>query len=146
MKKSVSIITREDVEQWDVDNWYMNANNSMVFRSSQNGENNNGPTIVKKAFTSYGCRPITGFLPSPYNDFHHLTGQAKPWYQTQDQLENPDCSKMHKRECNAQIMWYHALKEALISMNLLDGFSWDFLGTRKGPPLGHGPNEEVSDC
>ena len=143
VKKSVSIVSREDVEQWDEDDWYEDINRSLVLRKIKDGKKG-GPTIIKKAFKLYGC-PVTHFLPSPYNDYFHLSGRAKPWFQTQEQLENPDCTHKHERECKAQGEWYRALKEALVSINVLDRFSWDFLGTRKLAPVGVGPNEEVSD-
>ena len=137
-KKSVSIISRDDAEQWDSDYWDTDSNGTLVLREYQN----NVPKIVKKALKSYGC-PIEGFLLAPYNDFIHMTGQAKPWYQTREQLENPDCTNKIEKECKLQAKWYIILKEALDSIEILDRFSWDFLGTRKPPPLGHGPSKKV---
>lgn len=140
VKKSVSIITREDVEQWDSDNWEIGINGSLVLRPRENGEIT---TIVKKAFKSYGC-PVTHFLPVPYNDFFHMTGRAKPWYQPLEQLQNPNCTDRHMRECRIQGIWYRALEEALNATNLLDNFSWDFVGSGKEAPLGHSPGKDVS--
>ena len=142
VKRSVSIITRDDVEQWSPDNWDVDSSGSLNLRPRQNNERDI-TTIVKKAFKSYGC-PVTHFLPAPYNDFFHMTGRAKPWYQTQKQLENPDCTaKKIERECKIQVLWYKSLKDALTTINVLDRFSWEFLGTKKLPPLGHSPTEEV---
>ena len=144
VKKSVSIITREDVEQWDSDNWETRKNGSLVLRP-RNTEDRGITSIVKKAFKNYGC-PVTHFLPSPYNDFHHMTGRAKPWYKTHEQLENPNCTDgNHVRQCKIQLVWYNALKDALISIDLIDDFSWDFLGTGKLAPVGHSPGRDVSN-
>ena len=142
VKKSVSIITREDVEQWDSSNWETDTNGTLVLVPRENGKSD-VTTIVRKALQSYGC-PITHFLPAPYNDFFHLTGRAKPWYQTLEQLRNPNCTEKHVRECNIQGVWYRSLEEALKSINYLDGFSWDFIGSGKGAPLGHSPGYNVS--
>jgi hypothetical protein len=73
-----------------------------------------------------------------------MTGRAKPWFQTKEQLENPDCTLKHERECRIQALWYRLLKEALNSINVLDRFSWDFLGTGKIGSLGLAPTNEVS--
>lgn len=140
MKKTVSIITRDDVEQWDVDDWDTDANGALVLRQKQN-EEDNVPKIEKKALRGYGC-PITGFLLAPYNDFFHMTGRAKPWYRTKEQLDNPDCTKINPKECLIQVEWYNLLKEALNSIEVLDRFSWDFLGAKEAP-VGFGPTDEV---
>jgi len=135
VKKSVSIIIKADVQQWDSGNWDVDRNGTLILRPRQDGDIT---TVVRNALKEYGC-PQTQRLPSPYNDFYHMTGGAKPWYQSRQQLENPDCTtKKKKRECEIQGVWYQSLKEALISVNLLDGFPWDFL-SGKPSDLGAAP-------
>ena len=143
VKKSVSIITRDDVEQWDSDDWDTDANGTLVLRQKQNAEDE-VPTIAKKALKSYGC-PVTWFLPVPYNDFFHMTGRAKPWYHTREHLEDPDCTNIHKRQCDIQAKWFSLLKEALVSIEILDRVSWNFLGTKKRGHVGHSPTSEVRE-
>jgi len=127
------------VEQWNSDDWDTDLNGTMMLHQRQNGER--APTIVKKAMKPYGCS-LTGSLLAPYNDFFHLTGRAKPWFQTQKQLENPDCTNMHEKECKIQAKWYRSLKEALTSIGVIDGFSWNFLGTKMMAPVGASPNDQ----
>ena len=142
VKKSVSIVAREDVEQWDSDNWEIGINGSLSLRPLENGETDI-TTIVKKAFKSYGC-PVTHFLPAPYNDFHHMTGQGKPWHRPLEELQNPNTCNRNIRDCKIEKVWYKSLVDALNSTNLLDNFSWDFIGSGKRAPLGVGPSKEVS--
>jgi len=146
VKKSVSIVTRYDVEQWGEDDWEnTGANGTLVLRKSQEqdkaGMSTSAPTIEKNAFKNYGC-PVTHFLPSPYNDFHHMTGNAKPWYQNISRLEDPDCTDRNKRECNIQVKWYQLFNEALISIEMIDRVSWDIFGSRRSAPVGHAPTFE----
>ena len=140
VKKSVSIIIKADVQQWDSSTWDVDTNGTLILRPRQDGDIT---TVVRNALKGYGCAQ-TQRLPSPYNDFYHMTGGAKPWYQSRKQLENPDCTtKKKKRECEIQGEWYQSLKEALISVNLLDGFPWDFL-SGKPSDLGAAPYNGVS--
>jgi len=139
VKKSVSIVAREDVEQWDSDNWEIGINGSLSLRPLENGETDI-TTIVKKAFKSYGC-PVTHFLPAPYNDFHHMTGGGKPWHRPLEELQNPNTCNRNVRDCKIEKVWYKSLEDALNSTNLLDNFSWDFIDSGKGSPLGVGPTQ-----
>jgi len=146
VKKSVSIVTRYDVEQWGDDDWEnTGANGPLVLRQSQkqdkDGMSTFTPTIEKNAFKNYGC-PKTHHLPSPYNDFFHMTGRAKPWFQNISQLEDPDCTDRHKRECDIQVKWYQLFNEALVSIKMIDRVSWDVFGSRRSAPVGHAPSFE----
>ena len=74
------------------------------------------------------------------DECYHMTGNAKPWYQKRAHLEDPDCTNKIKRECDIQVKWYQLLKEALVSIEMIDHISWDFLGLRGSAPVGVAPN------
>eukprot|EP00536_Pseudo-nitzschia_multiseries_P000185 jgi/Psemu1/178078/e_gw1.3.292.1 len=139
VKKSVSIISRDDVEQWEPDYWDTDSNGKLFLRQTEVDV----PKIVKKALKNYGC-PLDGFLLAPYNDFIHLTGKAKPWFRPREELENADCGE-YEKECKMRAKWYSVLKELLVSIDILDRFSWDFLGTRRSSPVGHAPTDSVRE-
>uniref|UniRef100_A0A448ZRH7 Hexosyltransferase n=1 Tax=Pseudo-nitzschia multistriata TaxID=183589 RepID=A0A448ZRH7_9STRA len=138
VKKSVSIISKHNIEQWDSNYWDTDSKGTLFLRQNET----NMPEIAKKPLENYGC-PVEGFLPAPYNDFFHLTGRAKPWFLEREQLENPDCfNNNNERECKMQAKWYRLLNEAMVSIKIPDGFSLDFLGTKKLAPVGHAPNDK----
>jgi len=135
VKKSVSIICRDDVQHWEPDYWDVDSNGTLFLRQTEVDV----PKIVNKALKPYGC-PKKSLLLAPYKDFFHLSGAGKPWYRTRQHLENPDCND--DPQCEMQANWYSVLKDALLSIEIVDRFSWDFLGTRKRAPVGHAPTYE----
>ena len=149
VKKSVSIMNGHDIEQWDTNNWSSYPNGTLILQQKQHGKDGAPTTIIKKALKSYGC-PVTRFLPpvygsSPYNDFYHMTGSTKPWYRKRMYLEDTDCMSKKKGEfylCNTQAKWYQMLKDALVSIEMIDHVSWNFFGSRDSAPVGHTPTHE----
>jgi len=151
VKKSVSIIIRNDVEQWDKENWIETWDGKLILRNETfDFEKNEIKGVLKNPFmkNGYGC-PQQHLLPNPYDDFKHMTGVGKPWYKSREELENPpDCLKANsKMECKAQVEWYNSLKEALASINHLDDYPWDRAMHRKkneygvqAKTMGNSPN------
>jgi len=159
VKKSVSIIGPNEVEQWDSDNWDVASDGKLVLREGHHGEGHITTTITKDPFKryGYGCRITHDYfhVPKPYDDFYHLTGRAKPWHQTQEKMNDPEHCAVEKfvgnlrgkLECEKQVEWYRSLKQALLSTDHLGDFPWDRLF--KDPKsvkskFGKSPNRQVS--
>jgi hypothetical protein len=129
VKKSVSLIIKHEVEQWEV-------NGEGVLER----EDDLHPNILDQ----YGCAKDLGSRkllgPSPYSDFVHLTGRAKPWHANRTVLEHAVETKAF-RDCNDKEKWYFSLVEALNEIGMLHEVKMDFiLGKHEEPAVGIAPS------
>ena len=122
MKKSVSIIVHNSVEQW-------------------------GPTetgveldrIDEALLRQYSCNDRAKQKAAPYRDFVHLTGRKKPWHSSRAILEQAIQSKVVDRLSSGEL-WLWLLKDALKSIGMDSLVTLDFIrGELENAALGTTP-------
>mmetsp|Transcript_5084 Transcript_5084/g.9472 ORF Transcript_5084/g.9472 Transcript_5084/m.9472 type:complete len:226 (-) Transcript_5084:83-760(-) len=122
VKKSVSLVIKDDVEQWE-----MEHDGSLKMQE-----------LVRGKLKEYGCSvgKSRSYMPSPYLDFIHFTGGSKPWHQNVTVL-NEGIRGKNFEDCTGKQKWYWSLLEALEDIGMSEKVSLDFiLGHRESPAVG----------
>jgi hypothetical protein len=129
VKKSVSLIVKHEVEQWE-------ANGEGALERADDLH----PNILDQHGCTNDLGPRRNGGPSPYSDFVHLTGRAKPWNSNREDLEHAIQTKSFK-DCNDKEKWYFSLVEALKEVGMFQEVAMDFiLGRRENPAVGIAPS------
>jgi hypothetical protein len=127
VKKSVSLIIRHEVEQWEAD---------------VNGRLQRDENLYPKMLDNYGCASNlakkVGW--APHSDYVHLTGRSKPWNSNREDLEMAITTKSFQN-CTDVEKWYYSLVEALKEIDVYNEVSLEFiLGTHESPAVGTSPS------
>ena len=96
-QKSTSIIIRSEIESWGTD-----ENGDLRLERTVSG----GPLNKFTCALSTHCTP---FCDSPYQDFNHFTGKAKPWEQQYASLEKILDSERLSNTTSPRSRWFSAL-------------------------------------
>lgn len=133
-KKSVSIINKENVEQW-VKSLETNELHLLSVESN---------ILEDKICTSSDTERWFKKAKTPYKNYVHFTGRGKPWHNNQTDLEKSINRKENYTTFDDYThpeYWFWLLKDALETTGLRDKISLDFITNEiKKPSLGKTPS------
>jgi hypothetical protein len=134
VQRSVSLITPGKIENWGTSS----CASTVLCREE----------ILEGVLETHSCRRVKREA-APYRDFFHFSGDRKPWWSNQTQLEQDlqqiltvhsgkvEAEAATYQKFNFRQKWYFHLKQALMEIDMVEEvLSLGFIGREEIPPVG----------